>query len=155
MSTATTEHRAQFTTAEAAHKALFAGNATLTVVSKKTGERFTIKIHQPDPDENGRPAPFIVGLLSGPDNTADYRYMGLLKNDGVRLTAKSRISTKAPSVQGLTWLVRHVANGSFPGDKIELWHEGRCCRCGRPLTVPSSIAAGIGPDCAEKMAAGE
>lgn len=30
--------------------------------------------------------------------------------------------------------------------------EGRCCRCGRELTVPASIHAGMGPDCAEKYA---
>lgn len=28
--------------------------------------------------------------------------------------------------------------------------EGACGRCGRKLTVPGSIASGIGPTCAEK-----
>ena len=28
---------------------------------------------------------------------------------------------------------------------------GACGRCGRPLTVPSSIDRGIGPDCAALM----
>jgi hypothetical protein len=33
---------------------------------------------------------------------------------------------------------------------LEIWHSGRCGRCSRRLTVPESIAAGIGPDCAGK-----
>jgi hypothetical protein len=34
---------------------------------------------------------------------------------------------------------------------VEFWHEGKCCRCGRKLTVPASIASGIGPECATKI----
>jgi hypothetical protein len=29
-----------------------------------------------------------------------------------------------------------------------VWHEGRCGRCGRKLTVPESIESGFGPECA-------
>lgn len=32
--------------------------------------------------------------------------------------------------------------------QIEVWHEGRCGACGRRLTVPESIANGLGPVCA-------
>lgn len=34
-------------------------------------------------------------------------------------------------------------------DRVEVWHEGSCGRCGRKLTVPSSIETGLGPECAE------
>jgi hypothetical protein len=30
---------------------------------------------------------------------------------------------------------------------LEIWHEGRCGRCGRKLTVPESIHNGYGPEC--------
>jgi hypothetical protein len=30
-------------------------------------------------------------------------------------------------------------------------HEGKCGRCGRLLTVPSSIESGIGPECSKIM----
>jgi hypothetical protein len=33
------------------------------------------------------------------------------------------------------------------GATLEFWHEGRCGRCGRRLTVPDSIASGYGPEC--------
>jgi hypothetical protein len=31
----------------------------------------------------------------------------------------------------------------------ELINAGRCWRCGRTLTDPASVLAGIGPDCAK------
>ena len=36
-------------------------------------------------------------------------------------------------------------------DYIELWHEGRCGKCGRVLTVPTSISTGFGPDCLRRL----
>jgi len=33
---------------------------------------------------------------------------------------------------------------------LEIWHEGRCGRCNRKLTVPASIALGIGPECGQR-----
>ena len=37
--------------------------------------------------------------------------------------------------------------------KADGWHEGRCGRCGRKLTVPESIEAGYGPECINLVAA--
>jgi hypothetical protein len=45
------------------------------------------------------------------------------------------------------WAWRHPDS-----DKLEVWHEGRCGRCGRRLTVPESIESGLGPECATKAA---
>ena len=30
---------------------------------------------------------------------------------------------------------------------VALFHEGKCCRCGLPLTNPLSISRGLGDDC--------
>jgi hypothetical protein len=35
---------------------------------------------------------------------------------------------------------------------MELWHEGRCGKCGRALTVPESIESGLGPVCESREA---
>ena len=32
-------------------------------------------------------------------------------------------------------------------DNLRVYHEGKCCRCGRTLTTPESIKKGIGPEC--------
>lgn len=34
-------------------------------------------------------------------------------------------------------------------------HQSRCRRCGRPLTDPTSVEAGIGPECARQTGPGE
>lgn len=122
---------------------LFAGNATLTVRNPATGNRFTFKIQKADD------APmWYVRVLTGPDNRSDYRYLGILVPDQshhtFRRTAKSAFGFDAPCAQALGWLVRNTES-----DRVEVWHEGRCGRCGRALTVPESIATGLGPVCAE------
>lgn len=116
---------------------ILAGHATFTIRNPQTGTRFTYTVKKPDV----RPF-YFVGLLSGPDNTADYEYLGVVDHGVFRLTAKSHVSATAPSAQAFEWLSRH-----WEDDRVEVWHEGRCGRCGRRLTVPESIESGIGPVC--------
>jgi hypothetical protein len=133
-----------------------AGNARITVVSKKTGARFTYRIAKPKKDtaNGGRVIDydaklFFVSLLNGPDNESSFAYIGLINeaNDFVR-TAKSRVGEDALSMRGFRYVWGKLVLGELPAD-IEFWHEGSCGRCGRPLTVPESIARGIGPECAK------
>jgi hypothetical protein len=132
---------------------ILAGNATFTIVSTKTGTRFTYRVKLSD----AMPGSF-VSVLSGPDNTADYRYLGMIfANSGkpsFRLTKASRskgISDDTPSVKAITWTLTRLVLNLAPG--VEIWHEGTCGCCGRELTVPESIASGFGPVCAKRMAA--
>ena len=117
------------------------GNATFTLVSLKTGTRFTYRVRE---SEDGNC--FFVGLLSGPNNEADYAYLGIIRRGVFMRTPKSRIGETAPSYLAFKWAYGQLAKGILPG-QLECWHEGRCCRCGRTLTVPESIADGIGPEC--------
>lgn len=119
-----------------------AGNATFTVVSRTTGKRFTYRVRAA---KEG--TPHFVQVLTGPDNTSSYTYLGTIFADGTfRHTRKSAISESAPSAQAFNWFYRNPGS-----DKVKVYHEGRCCRCGRKLTVPSSVESGIGPECAGKM----
>ncbi len=138
-------------TVEAALSFIMAGNATVTLRSQKTGTRFTYKIRKADPN----PAypgsvTYFVSLLAGPDNESDFTYLGILRDNQFRTTAKSRLSLDAPSVKAFRWTYERLVRREFP-DQLEMWHEGRCGRCNRKLTVPSSIELGIGPECAGKM----
>jgi hypothetical protein len=120
-----------------------AGNATFTITSKRTGTRFTYKIRKPKPE-----TPHFVKVLSGPNNEEDFRFLGTIFDGKVfRTSPKSGISPQAPSVIAFNWLWNHIDN--IPADKVVVHHEGRCCRCGRKLTVPSSIDSNIGPECAK------
>lgn len=147
--------RGQLTDAALASEYILAGNATFTIVSKTTGARYTYKVRKPEDWSKERPT-WFVNLLSGPDNESDYHYLGLIRcwaEDGrytVRQTAKSRVGTDAPSFNAIKWALGHVLNDDVIPSQLELWHEGRCGRCGRKLTVPESVARGLGPECATR-----
>lgn len=122
---------------------LMAGNATFTLVSTKTGARFTYKIRQPKED-----SPHFVSLLNGPDNTEDYQFLGTIFADKTyRHGRKSSVSETASSAVAISYFLRFLLQGRV-SDLVEVWHEGKCGRCGRKLTVPASIERGLGPDCA-------
>lgn len=132
---------------------ILAGNAYFTLRSMKTGTRFTYRVAKPEPQE-GKPTPDIwfVSLLTGSDNTGDYAYIGMITNTlEFRLTKKSRFRADAPSVLGFAWFWKRFSM-QLETPNLEIWHEGRCGRCGRKLTVPESIEAGLGPECAGKVA---
>jgi hypothetical protein len=123
-----------------------AGNATFTVTSKRTGTRYTYKVQASD-DGNMH----FVSVLSGPDNWTNYRYFGLIRNGQFHFAnpAKAKVSAEAPSAKGFAWLWNHI--DADLSKAVEVHHEGKCCCCGRKLTVPQSIITGIGPECAKKM----
>jgi Family of unknown function (DUF6011) len=137
-------------------KFVLAGNSTFTLVSKKTGVRFTYHVQQAKPnfDRPMASAPvFFLRLLNGPDNHNDYQYVGIIKHIDsywvVKQTAKSKVDPGAPSYQAINWYLGKVLNRQNT-DMVEFWHEGKCGRCGRKLTVPSSLEIGLGPECAGK-----
>lgn len=124
-----------------------AGNSIFTIVSKKTQVRFTYRMKQSD---DGKV--FFVSVLTGSDNENDYTYLGTIRNAEkapFKHGAKSKITTDATSAKAFAWVWPHIAAGEM--DDIEFWHEGRCGRCARLLTVPESLTAGLGPDCRKLM----
>jgi hypothetical protein len=126
------------------------GNATFTLVSRVTGQRFTYQVSQSKPKPGGGAPVWFVSVLTGPNNSDDYSYAGIINPEGVfRQTAKSRLSSTAPSVVAFAWFWRNV--DKLPA-QVEVWHSGHCCRCGRQLTDPESIASGWGPICRERAA---
>lgn len=128
-----------------------AGKATLTLVSLKTSDRFTYKVRlapkaRPTDDDC-----WFVSLLNGPDNYMNYAYIGVIRfgEDGklfFKWTAKSRVGETALSVRGFKWAIVYFADNRMPKN-LEVYHEGKCGRCGRKLTVPASIVSGFGPEC--------
>lgn len=144
---------------------MLAGNAIFTVVSKKTGARFTFKLTRPKPEPgkdaahqfyHGRPRrqPVFVAVLSGPANTDDYTYLGQMWEDGEKLTyaigKKSRVTADAPSQKAALWVTK-LLNKPELMEQCDIYHAGRCGRCGRMLTVPESIQTGLGPECAGRL----
>lgn len=118
------------------------GSARFTLRSTVTGTRFTFWVRKPKADK-----PHFVRVLAGPEH---YEFVGTIFSNGIYShSRRSLVDEKAPAAVAFRWFwtmltIKHTA------PQLEIWHEGRCCRCGRGLTVPESIASGIGPECAKK-----
>lgn len=143
-------------TADQARAFALAGNATLTLLSTKTGARFTFKIQAPFKKDEEGVRDFdadirFVKVLTGPDNETAYSYLGYIRR-GVYFhgAGKARISAEALSAKAFAWTWQQLARDRMP-EQVEIWHEGRCARCNRKLTVPSSIESGFGPECAGRV----
>lgn len=145
---ATTEApRAELSAAVDAVKFMFGGNAIFTLQSAVSGTRFTFRVQKSDDGKM-----HFVKVLTGSDNETDYEYFGFIRANGQFVPGnpeKVRVSLTAPSVVAFRWAYQRLAAGIMP-EKLTIWHEGRCARCARTLTVPSSIASGFGPECIKK-----
>lgn len=117
-------------------------NGIITIKSRSTGEHRTIRIHTQAADAKFAAGERVAEILSGPDNTSDYRGFAFVKSDGsVHLWKKYQDS------DFYCWLARFLRHPERFLNKVEISFEGKCRRCNRDLTTPESAAAGIGPIC--------
>ena len=128
---------------------MLGGKATVTLRSLESGARYTYRIRLAG--GRGPDRVWTVALLNGPDNESRYVYIGRIRGSGYawgrpKDGTKPFAGADAGSVKAFKWAFARLAAGAIPG-KLEVWHEGRCGRCGRKLTVPESVASGFGPEC--------
>jgi len=136
-----------------------AGNAYFTVRSNNTSRRFTYRVRRAEcsrckqTDCNCWRFPwYFVSVMTGSDNEHNYTFIGILKENQFKRTPKSKLKNDDIRVISFDWLWRFLNTTMVERfERLQVWHEGRCGRCGRKLTVPESIKTGIGPDCAERM----
>jgi len=144
--------RGQLTTAANAMRYALAGKATITLVSRKTGTRFSYRV-----SANDDGTCHFVGVLVGQNNETDYKYLGRISRgmfwQGRKVPRAGDIRPDAPSAKAFAWAWRAIVRGTLP-EALEVWHESACGRCGRKLTVPSSVSQGFGPECINKIGLG-
>lgn len=127
---------------------IYAGKSFFTIRNTETGNRFTFKIDK----AKDNPVHF-VSFLWGSDNESNYQFFGTIFDQKTYYFTKKKTKIKEDAMVALAfkWFFEVLnSNSEFP-EKIQIWHEGKCCRCGRKLTVPESIADGIGKECAKKV----
>jgi len=124
------------------------GNAVFTLVSKATGTRYTYKVRSAKDDKDLK----FVSVMYGSDNTSHYAYFGMLRGKHFQhATKKTTIVKSDIRAHAFAWFNYWLVQERLM-DTLEFWHEGKCACCGRRLTVPESIASGIGPECAKRYA---
>ena len=127
-------------------KFIFSGNSTTTFLNTQTGNRFTFRVKQAKNSNL-----FFVNVLTSPET---YSYIGTAVEGDYQHGKKSNISHESQSVKVFKYVLNKLKSNLLP-DLIEVWHEGRCGKCNRPLTVPESIITGIGPECAKRLSKAE
>ena len=130
---------------------VIAGKAIFTIqlneeyaFSNDLRKHYTFKVSKKENPENERfPVTYFVNLLTGPDNTSDYSYLGFLNadNGSVRITAKSCLREDHLVVKILNRALSLIwAQNTQPiiDSGCDIHHEGRCGRCGRVLDRKST-----------------
>ncbi len=139
----------KFENVEDIKKFIVGGKAIMTLESKRTSRWFTYKIKRAKKDD--LTSPFFVSVLTGMDNDSAYTYMGTIFDKGDRLefslTKNSKIGSDALSYKAFTFFFKLLLENKLH-EEIAIYHRGICGRCGRTLTVPSSLITGLGPECA-------
>jgi len=138
---------------------VLAGNATFTVaiapedrVLAEGREYYTYRVRYKEA-QNGHPATYFVNLLTGPDNTSDYTYMGMLKAETghVVATRASKYNEGSAPLRVLNYVLNLVWGNKALPMGYEVKHTTKCGKCGRPLTTIESLDRGIGPECWSRM----
>lgn len=92
----------------------------------------------------------ILSVMTGTDNETGYLGMAFVVNGQVRywrsFTPSTRVADAVRTLFAMDQAGRREAGHAYA------LQSGRCCRCGRLLTVPASIHAGMGPECAKVAA---
>ena len=114
------------------------GKALFTLRNTESGNRFSYRVYK---SKDGK-----VYFVKA-QNEKKMSYIGtIFDNYNFVLTKKSELPLDAPQVKGFGWLLNKLINKALP-PAFEVWHSGKCCRCGRKLIVPESIKSGFGPEC--------
>jgi len=152
MSTATAPTKATVSTTQV----LCASNAVFTLEGR--GRSWTFRIEEGSAS-NGRPPIYFVQVLTGPDNNNDFTYVGIYEphNGWVRLSRASKFAEDSEFVRAIRWYVGLVFNDHEDQVEAAGFHihwSCNCARCGRTLTVASSIDNRLGPECVKLVASG-
>lgn len=123
---------------------IFAGKSVFSVINPKTDNKFTFKVTKSKNDKF-----FFVKLLLG-ETVDTFTYLGCIGENGYRHGKKSTIASDAQSTKVFEYVFNKLRTNTLP-NFIEIWHNGRCGRCGRTLTVDESIDMGIGPECIKML----
>lgn len=133
-----------------------AGRSVLTFRNNGTGTHMTIKSKQKvDRFTKERKPIFYISVSLLGDKEAGYRYGGIWFNDTKTYILHNTVQEGSQVHKVMEFIKQALANPALLREKgVSLFHEGKCARCGIPLTNPESISIGLGSDClAHQLAA--
>lgn len=123
------------------------GGKGVVTLQSSSGVHHTYQFSAPDSRKEGEDTMFVYTLI---DNNS-WVYVGMYKDKSFRLTKKSKFPITSPIVKGVAFILKLMLKPDYSDERMHLFHEGVCARCGRPLTNPDSIEIGMGPVCRDMM----
>lgn len=118
---------------------------TYTVVFED-GDYRTIKIERQEDWADFMPGKLLLGYLSGPDNEHSFTRFANVTDDGFVVIWKRHRDNAV-----LAEAVKVLCADPKAAARAYGLRSRRCGICGRKLSTPESIEAGIGPVCAERF----
>jgi hypothetical protein len=116
--------------------------ATFTVKSLVTNKDYTFKIKRNI--FNGKTYTHVYVE----QNYLEFKHLGFYYNGAI---IKNRSIVNTPSANAIRWLLNSVHNNNPKLNMAEIYHLGKCLKCGRTLTDANSIELGLGSHCANKI----
>lgn len=128
-----------------------AGRAVLTFKNTVKDTHMTVRSKQlVDRNTKERKPIFFVSVSLLGDQDTGFRFAGTWFDDTKSYKLHSSVQPGSQIHHVMEFLKKAILNPQILRDmKVSLLHEGRCVRCGLPLTNPESISIGLGSDCLE------
>lgn len=136
--------------ADAAYRDFLASKVSQGFYSlvREDGTHRTLKVGKWTTDRNSDARIRWISYLCGPINTADYQWFAIQAEDGT--IRRTRHATDQ-LMNEVTALLHGTDENRANARVAYALASGTCARCNRVLTVPASIHAGVGPECAGKL----
>ena len=134
-------------------KLALAGRAVLTFRNLQSGTHMTVKVKQLKDKQDPKkklPVYYVYISMLG-DGRQSYEFAGTLFSDTMGASLGKKVGAGSRLAQAFSWVIRAIRNPTILTGRVGLFHEGRCCACGLPLTHPESIHTALGPVCLERL----
>jgi hypothetical protein len=134
----------------------FAGRAVLTFQNLEKETHMTVKVSQArDKQDRKKLLPMFHVKLKLLGDSLGWVYVGTVFTDSGNWSLDRRTRPDSQAAKVFGFLRKAVAEPESLRGKVNLFHEGHCCKCGLPLTHPESISTAIGPKCLKVMIAAQ
>lgn len=125
------------------HRYIHGGKGVVTLVNPNSLNAHSYSFQSPRGDDFPDDTIFVYAIHEG-----KRFYLGQLNDNTFRLTQGSSFGNNTESVRGARYIVRmSIDQELVSSERMQLYHSGKCCVCGRKLKTPSTLRSGIGKVC--------
>ena len=128
-----------------------AGKALFTVVHDIVGYKYTYSVIRATNGEKVYDIWYVNSLYKIQKNNWKYVYIGTIFGESFRRTTNSVAINRGENFDLFAHIIDKINEGKPLPNFIKVYHANQCGRCGRMLTVPSSVKSGFGPVCIKHL----